>query len=184
MKGEGNVRYGHGNRGMGLENMIEATNRSYRHKGLAVVNKRPTPVVIMKKLAGGRIEGRLEKCSTVDYDGVYRGRSLQFEAKSTRTNRLPLSNFHPHQIEHLRKTAAHGAISFVLWEVVPAGLVLYLPADVVIRAWDAQSNGGRKSIAYDDVFAMERVVRSTRGVPLDYLAVIDREVFGQEGGAA
>ena len=81
------------NRGMGLEKLINETNDAYLARGIAVVNKRPIPVLIKERHGTHVSSGQILGKSTVDYEGVYRGHSLQFEAKSTReSNRFPLDN--------------------------------------------------------------------------------------------
>nr|BDD46685.1 hypothetical protein 24 [Bacillales bacterium] len=48
------------------------------------------------------VHGLLEKPSTVDYDGTYMGKSIVFEAKSTKDfKRFPLKNIHDHQVKYL-----------------------------------------------------------------------------------
>ncbi|PFV85352.1 hypothetical protein COL21_31195 [Bacillus thuringiensis] len=55
--------------------------------------------------------------STVDYDGVYKGRAVYCEAKSTKeTNRFPLNNISRHQIDYLKDKLEHGAICLMLIE--------------------------------------------------------------------
>ncbi len=55
-----------GKRGMQLENMINLTNQTYNFKGAAVVNKRPTPVKVMKSKGTRVLSGYFESKSTVD----------------------------------------------------------------------------------------------------------------------
>ena len=53
--------------------------------------------------------------STTDYNGIYRGKYIDFEAKETTMNTsFPLSNIHNHQILHLKKVYEHGGISFII----------------------------------------------------------------------
>ncbi|PWK05314.1 Holliday junction resolvase RecU [Tumebacillus permanentifrigoris] len=165
------------NRGMVLEHMIEASNRTYRDKGMALVTKRPTPIRI-ERITAGKVYGHLEKASTVDFDGVYQRRALQFEAKQTGDTSLPLANFHEHQITHLRQAVQHGAVAFVIVEFTRKRQTFYLPAERLFTAWDNRI-GGRKSIAYDDIALTCLEIKSGRGVPLDYLACVD-EVLRQE----
>jgi len=59
----------------------------------------------------------IEDKSTVDYEGCYKGYSLQFEAKSTQSNSSwALKHIHEHQVEHLRLSVSMGAICFVVLE--------------------------------------------------------------------
>lgn len=166
----------HANRGMGLEEMINYSNEIYRNKRMAVVYKRSTPVKILRT-RGTKVEGYLEAANTVDFEGVFNGRSLQFEAKSTRkTDRLDLSLFQEHQVEHMRACLNQGAVVFALVEFVTHGQVFYVPGKVVIDAWDKHKAGGRASISYDDLSAQCSLVCTGRGVPLDYIAVVDKVI--------
>lgn len=160
---------------MALENLIEYTNNIYRAKRWAVVTKRPTPVKILRTHRNGRIEGHLEKASTVDYEGVYRGRALQFEAKSTKEqHRFPLANFHEHQIEHMIACVDHGAVVFAIIEFARHDLRFYVPAKVVLDAWDKAAAGGPKSIPFEELNFTCYTIPATRGVPCDYLAIVDK----------
>ena len=72
-----------GDHGVAFENLINFSNDMYKRKNIALVTKRATPVVVTKLFKDGRIkEGYFEK-STVDYDGIYKGRMIAFEAKAT-----------------------------------------------------------------------------------------------------
>jgi len=166
---------GQGNRGMVLEQLITYANQQYMTKGLAVVHKRPTPVKILRSQGSRIVSAVLESKSTVDYEGCYKGHSLQFEAKSTQSNSSwALKNIHDHQIEHLRLSESMGAICFVILEFARRGEIFYVPAQLVVRAYDAALRGGTKSMPYDDIERVCYQVQSGRGVVLDYLAVVDK----------
>lgn len=163
------------NRGMALEAMIEQSNEVYLKRGMAVVHKRPTPVKIERVLKGGKVQGFLEKPSTVDYYGVYRGRALVFEAKSTRErNRFPLANIHEHQMVHMRQCLDQGAIVFAVIEFVKRDVRFYVPAKMLLEAWEQASQGGPKSIPYEVINESCYTIPAARGVMVDYLSVVDR----------
>lgn len=75
------------NRGMAFEQLLDYTNRLYENQGVAVINKRPTPVKILGRNTRGMVNGYLEKPSTVDYDGTYAGRSLCLKRRARRSSR-------------------------------------------------------------------------------------------------
>ncbi|WP_342273688.1 Holliday junction resolvase RecU [Spiroplasma endosymbiont of Acasis viretata] len=52
--------------------------------------------------------------SNVDYNGVYHGKYLCFEAKSTKSLTLPWNNFKKYQLEYLENAFYLNAISFVI----------------------------------------------------------------------
>ena len=138
------------NRGMDLENDINLSNEYYRNKGIALIYKRPTPINIVKVdySHGARItDAYFEKQSTTDYNGVYKGKYIDFEAKNTKSKTsFPLSNIEPHQIEHLKMVIKQGGIAFFIIQFQAHNQVFLLDAQYVI---DFYENGNRKSIPYD-----------------------------------
>ena len=106
------------NRGMNLEEDINVSNDYYRNQGIALIYKRPTPINIVKVdySKGARIiDAYFEKQSTTDYNGVYKGRYIDFEAKNTKNRTsFPISNISSHQIEHLKQVINHGGIAFFI----------------------------------------------------------------------
>src|SRR5574344_1255838 len=96
------------NRGMVLEEDINVTNKYYLDNDIAVIYKKPTAITIVKaeyptnKLAIIK-EAYFKTPSTTDYNGIYKGKYIDFEAKETKNKTsFPLSNIHEHQIEHLK----------------------------------------------------------------------------------
>ncbi|GED17219.1 Holliday junction resolvase RecU [Aneurinibacillus migulanus] len=164
------------NRGMAFEQQLDYTNRLYEQQGIAVINKRPTPVKILGRNTRGMVNGYLEKPSTVDYDGTYTGRSVVFEAKSTKElTRFPLDNVHEHQVEYLAKCHGCGAISFMLVEFANHQIVYLLPYEVLEWYWQRAKTGGRgtKSIPLQDFDVHAYQVPPGR-VPVDYLQVVEK----------
>jgi recombination protein U len=167
-----------GNRGMGFEYALEHTNRMYEAMELAVVNKRPTPVRIQQKIAGGKITGYLEKPSTVDFDGTLRGgRSIVYEAKECRDpNRFPLSNIEEHQVDYLRKCHELGGISFILIEFTTYRAIYLIPYITLKSYWDKWKKDGSRgtaSIRKEEMDVVAYEVIPGR-VPVDYLSVVRR----------
>src|SRR5574344_342191 len=73
-------------RGMGLEDDINLSNDFYNAQGRCLIYKRPTPirVVRMDRIDRKKItEAYFSAKSTTDYNGVYKGRYMDFEAKET-----------------------------------------------------------------------------------------------------
>ena len=111
------------NRGMGLEQDINDTNLYYRNNNIAVVYKKPTPITINKVDYKSRKDAVIKEAhfiipSTTDYNGVYKGYYIDFEAKETRKEYFPLANIHEHQITHLKKIRDCGGIGFIIVKFV------------------------------------------------------------------
>ena len=118
IKKEYHKKVDHANRGMDLESLINKTNEQLLESDIAVIYKKPTPIHITKyDYDKKRItDAYYEKESTLDYNGVYNGYYIEFDAKSTLQKNLPLSNIANHQIKHIRKVIKNkGIIFLIIW---------------------------------------------------------------------
>ena len=172
---EKSVNFSHGNRGMNLEEDINISNEFYRAKGLCLITKRPTPINVVKvDYTKGAIitNAYFEKQSTTDYNGVYKGRYIDFEAKSTiKTTSFPLANISKHQIEHLKQVLKHQGIAFFIIEFAKLNQVFLLDASYVI---DFYEKGERKSIPYNQVVQNGHEIKKGYSPRLNYLDIIDK----------
>ena len=166
------------NRGMSLEEDINLSNDYYRDNGMALINKRPTPINIVKVdySHGARItDAYFEKQSTTDYNGVYKGRYLDFEAKNTKSNTaFPLSNISKHQITHLKNVIKHGGIAFFIISFQLKEEIYLLDASFVIEFYEHEK---RKSIPYDVFKEKGILIRQDYAPRLHYLDAVDALYF-------
>lgn len=110
----------HARRGTRLEEDINDTNNFYRQRKRALIYKKPTPVQIVKVDYPRR--GKAKICeayyrtpSTTDYNGIYQGQYIDFEAKETKNKTsFPKYLVQPHQITHLKEVDYHGGIGFFI----------------------------------------------------------------------
>ena len=166
------------NRGMSLEEDINLSNEYYRDMGIALITKRPTPINIVKVdySKGARItDAFFEKQSTTDYNGVYKGKYIDFEAKNTKSETsFPLSNISEHQIIHLKNVIKHGGIAFFIICFQIKNEVYLLDASFVIEFYE---KGGRKSIPYS-VFKEKGVLVKQDYTPrLHYIDAVETLYF-------
>ena len=166
------------NRGMSLEEDINLSNEYYRDMGIALITKRPTPINIVRVdySKGARItDAYFEKQSTTDYNGVYKGKYIDFEAKNTKSETsFPLSNISEHQIVHLRNVIKHGGIAFFIICFQIKNEVYLLDASFVIEFYE---KGGRKSIPYS-VFKEKGVLIKQDYTPrLHYIDAVETLYF-------
>ena len=166
------------NRGMSLEEDINLSNEYYRDAGIALITKRPTPINIVKVdySRGAKItDAYFEKQSTTDYNGVYKGKYIDFEAKNTKSETsFPLSNISEHQIVHLRNVIKHGGIAFFIICFQIKNEVYLLDASFVIEFYE---KGGRKSIPYN-VFKEKGVLVKQDYTPrLHYIDAVNELYF-------
>lgn len=166
------------NRGMDLEGDINKSNEYYKNSGICLITKRPTPINVVKVdySKGARItDAYFEKQSTTDYNGVYKCKYIDFEAKNTNSKTsFPLSNISKHQIEHLKNVIHHGGIAFFIIEFAKLSEVYLLDASFVINIYE---NGERKSIPYD-VFAKDGIKLKLGFAPrIDYIEAVEEKYF-------
>ena len=106
------------NRGMFLEEIINRTIDFYKKNDIAIFHKKNLDIKFLKIEEINRRKiiknGFIEKKSTADYYGIYKGKYISFEAKSTNLNSLPISNIKDHQLNYLYKILKHKGIAFIL----------------------------------------------------------------------
>jgi recombination protein U len=169
-----------GNRGMTLENDINDTNNFYLETNRAVVHKKPTPVQIVKvdypnRSAAVIREAYFKQASTTDYNGLYKGRYIDFEAKETRNKTsLPLANIHTHQVEHMKRVLQHGGICFLIIRFSNEEETYLLSARNFIQFWDEQFDGGRKSIPKTYISKNGHHIPFSLQAKVDYLTTVDQ----------
>lgn len=178
---QGNKIYG--NRGMTLEEDINTTNQYYLEANKAVIHKKPTPVQVVrvnypKRSAAVITEAYFKQASTTDYNGVYRQKYIDFEAKETRNKTLfPLANIHDHQIKHMKSAADHGGICFLIIRFRVYNETYYLPFKKLLSFWNDKLNGGKKSISYQQMKQEGYLIPFHYQARIDYLAIIDKLYF-------
>jgi len=107
----------YGNRGMTLEEDINLTNEYYKEKHIALIYKKPIPIKVLKiNSTKTRIQDAFyEKKSTLDYNGIYKEKYIEFDAKETNSKTsFPLNNIHNHQIEHIKNIIDYKGIAFLI----------------------------------------------------------------------
>ena len=166
------------NRGMSLEEDINLSNEYYRDMGIALIHKRPTPINIVKVdyTHNARItDAYFEKQSTTDYNGVYKGKYIDFEAKNTKSNTsFPLSNISDHQIVHLKNVLKHGGIAFFIISFQAKDEIYLLDASFVIEFYE---HGDRKSIPYSVVKEKGVLIKQDYTPRLHYIDAVDKLYF-------
>lgn len=163
------------NRGMGFEKDINDTNAYYLEKGLALIYKRPTPINIVKVdySHGAKITQAYFECqSTTDYNGVFQGRYLDFEAKTTRSkSSFPLNNIPPQQVVHLRNVQKQGGIAFFIINWYAKNETYVLDAAYVCDFYEGKP---RKSIPYEECKAHGHLVTEGFRPRYDYLPLVEK----------
>lgn len=171
------------NMGQTLEDDVSVTNDYYLETKRAVVYKKPTPIQIVHVNYPSRNKAKITEAyykipSTTDFNGIYKGFYIDFDCKETQSKTsIPLSNIHPHQIEHLRRITAAGGIGFLIVYFAYYNEHYYLPFEVLYKYYMASLEEGRKSIPYQ-VFKDEAYrIPFSYNPRVDYLSVIDEHIL-------
>ena len=133
----------HVGRGMSLEKDINDTNEYYLETNRACIHKKPTAIQVVKVDYPNRAHAKISEAyykvpSTTDYNGVYRGKAIDFEAKQTKNKGgFPFQLIHPHQIEHMKKVIYHGGISFVILRFTSYEETYLIDGQVMIDAYES-----------------------------------------------
>lgn len=162
------------NRGMGLENDINETNKYYITYDIALIYKKPTPIRITKTNYQNMrvIDGFFESPSTLDYNGVYKGYYIEFDAKETKSKTsFTINNIHNHQIEYIKKILHHGGIVFLIIRFST------LNKDYILKGEDLINfinKNNRKSIPLE-YFEKNCYKLEIKFAPrLDYIKIVDK----------
>lgn len=171
------------NRGMSLENDINISNKYYIDKEIAFIYKKPTPIKIVKVDYPTKInkkgnivitEAYFEAPSTTDYNGIYNGKYIDFEAKETNnTEYFPLENIHKHQIKHLQNITKSNGIGFIIVRFTKLNKTYLLYAKDLIEFINKKE---RKSIPISYFEEKGHLIEEKFLPRLDYLEILDLEV--------
>ena len=142
-----------GLRGSALEELINRTNEKYREKGLALIQKVPTPITPMKidKETRHITLAYFDQKSTVDYIGAVQGIPICFDAKECAADSFPLQNIHEHQIEFMAEFEEQDGISFLIIYFKKTDTYYYVPYRDVMTFWNRAKQGGRKSFRIEEL---------------------------------
>lgn len=175
-------RIKHNSQGMMFENELNITNEFYRLNNKAVIYKKPTPVQVVRVDYPARnkakiIEAYYRTPSTTDYNGIYKGKYIDYEAKETNNKSFAFKHIFPHQIEHLKKVNEQGGIAFILIYYKSVNEIYLIDIEVFYSLYKEGLAGGRKSITIEKANEVGVLVNQGYTPPIDYLKAIDKYYF-------
>ena len=175
-----NIKKSYANRGMNLEAAINSSNEYYLEKDRALIYKKPTPIGVVD-VSYSNHKKTIEKAyfkeqSTLDYNGLYRGKYIEFDAKETQNKTaFPLSNIHKHQLVQIRNVIKHGGIVFLIIRM--NNLNYLLTGEDLISYIDSNE---RKSISYEYIKEKAYLIKEAYNPQLNYLDLVDKIYFKGE----
>lgn len=161
------------NRGMDLENLINEACKYYLEENMAIIYKKPTPIgVVEVDYKNGAIikKAYFKEPSTLDYNGIYKGKYIEFDAKEchSRTS-FPLKNVHAHQIKHIENIINHGGFVFLIISM-NENFYLFKGEDLLTFS----NSKTRKSIPFNIIESKGYKLNYNYKIGLDYLSGIEK----------
>lgn len=164
-------------RGMSLEDDLNKTNSFYLETDRAVIFKKPTPIQVVEVSYPARNKAKITEAyyrqpSTTDYNGVYKGLPIDFEAKETvNKTSFSLAKLHKHQLNHLTHVNRHGAIAFLLIRFSLLDETYLIMVDSLLEFLNQQN---RQSIPYSWIKEAGILIPYSLTPPVDYLSALDK----------
>lgn len=172
-----------GNRGMSLENELNLSNQYYIANNIAIIHKKPTPVQIVKvdypkRSAAVIKEAYFRTPSTTDYNGCYKGRYIDFEAKETANKTLfPMQNIHEHQVKHMKSIIDNKGITFMIIRFSAMNNTYLLKGEDLLLLWSEYQQQVRKSIRLNELNEIGYLVEEKYNPRIDYIKLIEEIYF-------
>lgn len=178
----GQKEVSYSNRGKTLEDEINETNAYYLNKQIAIIHKKPVPIQIVKveypeRSAAVIREAYFRTPSTTDYNGVWNGYYIDFEAKETENKTsFPLKNVHEHQMIHMKNVSEQKGIAFIIVRFSTLNRYFLMPFSVLQMWWEQMKNGGRKSIPLQTFEKDAYEIKPGLYPKIDYLIAIKKMI--------
>lgn len=165
-----------GLRGSALEDLVNRTNERYLERGLALIQKIPTPItpVRIDKEHRHITLAYFEQRSTVDYIGAVQGIPVCFDAKECNTDTFPLQNIHEHQVAFMENFERQEGVAFLLISFTARNELYYMTYREMKRFWDRGKNGGRKSIRFEEL--NPEFFITSGGIYVPYLDALQKDL--------
>ncbi len=169
------------NRGMTLESDLNITNQYYIDNNIAIINKKATPIKVTKVTYNATqkpliTEGFFQTPSTTDYNGVYKGRYIDFEAKETKNKKgFPINNLNQHQINHIKRIINHNGIVFIIIRWTTLSKTFLLKGEDLINFTITNKE---KAIPISFFEKHGFIIKETFSPRLDYINIVNRVYFG------
>ena len=168
--------------GMLFENSLNISNEYYRIHEKAIIYKKPTPIQVVKVNYPMRSQAKIVEAyyktpSTTDYNGIYRGKYIDYEAKETNNSSFAFKHIFDHQIKHLVSVYKAGGIAFVIIYFRKFNEVHIISIRDFYDLFIQGQNGGRKSISIETARKIGVQAKLGYTPPIDYLSAVDKLFF-------
>ena len=158
------------NHGLGksFEEQIEAICEIYKLNKLAIIEKTPEPMKILKHIENGHFETVFTKSAQPDFKGTLKGgRTVVFDAKFTESNKITYQVLSDFQRQTLLDYSSLGAMAFVLVGFVDGSIY-----KVDIDKWENMKEiFGHKHIKQEQLEEMAFKAKRAKNGIIDFLEI-------------
>ncbi|KDE42639.1 endonuclease [Metamycoplasma hyosynoviae] len=162
------------NRGMLLEKLINQTNIFYLQNDICIVHKKNLDIKFKSTYVDKEIlkteNAHIVSKSTVDYYGIYKGKFLAFEAKSTEQKNFSLSNIKMHQINYLSEISKHKGLAFWIFFFKIQNQFVLILHDKLLQ-WGVYN---KKTLAYDEALLLGELIPLIYPGYIDYISILNK----------
>lgn len=139
--------------------------------GLAIIEKTPEPMKILKHIENGRFEAVFLTSAQPDFKGTIKGgKTVVFDAKFTESAKISYQALSEHQRQVLTQYDELGAMAFVL-----VGFADGKMYSVDIKTWnDMQKIFGHKHIKQIELEENQFGVKKMKNGMIDFLRIIEK----------
>lgn len=170
--------------GQSFENIINNSNKIYLAKKVACIYKKPTPIQVVKVSYPSRNHAKITEAfykipSTTDYNGIYKTKYIDFEAKSIKGTSFPFQNIYEHQVKHLKTIHDLGGVAFIIIEFSAINKAFIIDINDFYPLYFSKDIKHRKSLSLD--FLEKNCLSISSNVLFfDYLTLVNKMYFGNK----
>lgn len=168
--------------GMLFENELNLSNEYYLLHNIAMIYKKPTPIQIVKVDYPMRSKARIVEAyyktpSTTDYNGLYRGKYIDYEAKETNKLSFDFKHIFEHQIKHLYNVDMQKGIAFIIIYFKKIDEIYIIDIKPFYKLYVDGKTTGRRSITLSTIKEIGQLVNRNYTPLIDYLKTVDKLYF-------
>lgn len=173
----------HADRGSNLEEDLNASNLYYKEGHIALIYKKPTPIQVVSVDYPRRGKAKITEAyyrtpSTTDYNGLYKGHYIDFEAKQTQNRTsLPKNMIQDHQVSHLKMVVEQGGIGFFIIRFTSHKKTYLADATELIHEIETSAS---KSIPYEWFEKQAILLKEGLYPRISYLKAVDQRYLKGE----
>lgn len=154
--------------GKNFEEQVETIAEIYRLNKLAIIEKTPEPMKILKHIEKGRFEAVFSKSAQPDFKGVLKGgKTVVFDAKFTESSNITYQALSDHQRQILAQYDEMGAMAFVLVGFADGNMY-----KIDIKMWENMKEiFGHKHIKQEELEQNHLRAKKAKNGIIDFLGI-------------